>query len=107
MEIETSGIETRNRTVESEEIKQLAVAVVTSALNARALEGEDRITRYQSDFVFLTENMSGDDFYRMCSLLGDMAGSFVELIADIAMSEPEETMIHLAKSMLDTPTKEL
>lgn len=98
--------ESKARDVESEEIKQLAVAIVTSALNARALDGDERIERYQSDFVFLTENMTGDDFYRMASLLGDMAGSFVELIAEFSMSDPETAMIYLAKSMLNTPTQE-
>lgn len=92
--------------MEADELKQLAVGVITSAVNARPLPMDGRIDQFGKDFIMLTQGMTVGDLYRLCSLLADISGSFVEMLSDLSDNEPTEMMQFLAKQVLGTPTRE-
>lgn len=92
--------------MDAEELKQLAVGVITSAVNARPLPVDGRIDQYGKDFIMLTQGMTVGDLYRLCSLLADIGGSFVEMLSDFSEVDTNEMMQFLAKQVLSTPTQE-
>jgi hypothetical protein len=89
------------------EMKELAVATVTSALNARSLESqEDRIKQFASDYHMLMEDADGADMFRLSSLLADLSASMIEMMAHMMDSKPETVMAYLAQQMAETPIAE-
>ena len=87
--------------VDTESLREVAVATVTSAVSARALESmEARIKQYGDDFSILLEDMTGDDLYRLTSLLADMSGFLVGLVAHTKEVSPEVVMRYIAQQML-------
>ena len=87
-----------------EEMKELAIAVVTGALNARALEDQnERLEQFASDYNMLMQGITGGDIFRLASLLADLSSSLVEQIAQLLDSKPETVMTYLAQQMANTP----
>ena len=90
-----------------EEMKELAIAVVTGALNARALESQEgRLEQFAGDFHMLMEGITGADLFRLASLLGDLGASLVEHMAQLLDSSPQTVMQFLAQQMAGTPITE-
>lgn len=87
--------------MDTESLREIAVATVTSAVNARAAETiEERIEQYGDDFSILLEGMTHEDLFRLTSLLADMSGFLVGLIASSKDIAPEVAMQFIAQQML-------
>lgn len=92
-------------TVDADSLREIAIATVTSAVNARAQETmEKRIEQYGDDFAILLDGMDGDDLFRLASLLADMSGFLVGLIAHTKDIAPEVAMQFIAQQMMTVAT---
>lgn len=87
----------------AQDIREIAVAAITSALHARQQDtNEKRIQQFGHDFAMLLgEQILASDLFRLSSLLADMNGFLVELLAKKYETDPTELMQYMAIQMLD------
>lgn len=87
----------------AQDIRGIAVAAVTSALYARQQStNEERVQQFGHDFTMLLgDEILASDLFRLSSLLADMNGYFVELLAQRFDTDPTELMQYMAIQMMD------
>lgn len=89
--------------MDSETLQEIAIATVTSAVNARAQETmEERVRQYGDDFSILLDGMTGEDLFKLTSLLADLSGFLVGIIAQTRDVSPEVAMQFIAQQMMKT-----
>jgi len=90
-----------------QELMQTAVGVIASSVAARSIDNMDsRIQQYGHDFDLLVSDMTVRDLVRMTSLLADINGFMVDMLARQWETSPEEVMQKLALKLLDTQVTE-
>lgn len=94
----------------TDEMKGLAIGVITSALSARDLGNEveidQRVSQYAHDFNLMIEGVHPVDMYRLCSLLADTNAALIWSLSTALEVEPMEAMERLAKEIRNADTRE-
>lgn len=86
--------------ISPQELKEIAVATVTAALNARSCETlEDRIDQYGHDFTMLLDDVPAEGLYRLSSLLADMNSFLVEILSRYLEIDKDVVMEQLAQNL--------
>lgn len=90
--------------MQREEVKELSIAIITSALSARTIDDtKDRSAQFGSDFMLLLKDCDGTDIVMLTSLLADISSSLVEALATLLETSPEDTMAWFAQRLLAMP----
>lgn len=91
----------------SQELKETAVAVVTAALNARSCETvEARIDQYSHDFTMLLDDITGEELFRLTSLLADMNSFLLETLSHYLEIDRDVVMRYFAQNLTSAETTE-
>ncbi len=86
-----------------QEVKELVIASVTSALSAREVEPPSaRLKQFSEDFVMIMDGIDSGDLFKISSLMADFAGFLVDSLARSMDADVDELMHYLATQMLNT-----
>lgn len=89
--------------MDPQEIKELVIASVTSALSAREVDPpEARLKQFSDDFVMIMDGIDAQELFKISSLLADFAGFLVSSLAQSMDADTDELMHYLATQMLNT-----
>lgn len=88
--------------METQELKEVAVSLVTSAVNARSQDSADeRASMYAQDFGILMDGAQVADLYRLTSLLGDMGAMLIEMLATTLDIPADVAVQYLVQNILE------